>query len=184
MRVGMESPLTSAERSPIRPPTLGASTGQLLMSATKLLSLSRKPTIDRPLAWTKRAPSRARRRYPHGSPASGSSHWPGSTLPIRRSASRSMSSLKRSWALRRQVLQGAPATGPEVGTAGRDAIGCRLDHLDQLGFVKVALSATHAILDSLARQCASDKHGLAGAYNAPAVMIQVVNLPDQAGVGA
>jgi hypothetical protein len=62
---------------------------------------------------------------------------------------------------------------------GHDAIGRRLDHPYQFRLVEIALPAPHPVFDGFTRQCASDKHGLAGAYHTPTVVIQSIDLTGQ-----
>jgi hypothetical protein len=59
------------------------------------------------------------------------------------------------------MLQHATGTNAEMRATRLNAIGRALQYLDGLAFIEVAVSAGLAHTHSLARQCASDEHGLA-----------------------
>ena len=118
------------------------------------------------------APSRARRRYAHVGPASGSNQGSGADLADALHVLGELGLLAAQLRRRRQVLQGAAATDPEVRAARLDPVGEALQHFQQVGVVVLAMPQPAHEPHFLARQRAGDERRLGAAHHARAVMIE------------
>ena len=114
-----------------------------------------------------------------GSPARGSSHSAGSSLPMRRSVSRSIWSLIVRCESGDRCCSAHPPQMPKwtQGGSTRSGDGSITRSSSASSWLR-SLSA-HAVLDQLARQCARDEHGLAASHDAPAIVIQRVDAAGQ-----
>ena len=118
MRVGIDSAVSSVDSSPISLPTAATSTSQCCDVGHVAAHASRgNPPASVP--WRARSAPRVARAgdSPRVHRTAAPAIAPGSTLPMRRSVSRSISSLIAQLRLRRQVLQRAAAADAEMRTA-------------------------------------------------------------------